>query len=770
MTVNSTVESPLLANSPIRSLVAPSRELSGEGKSNRSTRSNFTREFQWNSKRCSGNDLHVAAMQGDRLEVQRLLELHPEWCQSRFTCQALLSPRCFEGRPHVEMSGEAIHLAASRGHLEILKDLLSHKASLQAGAYKDGRPYCEVLHAALLCLSEDFASTKATVNFLLEEAEMTCTSTGRHPLHLAVNSGKPELICLVRHWMKKKGITEEDLPTSHEVIEDSVRKTCFHIERPLTVAIQSAKMKLKDLVLSAEPSAFSLKMFMADCPEAVPLFLKRMTSLGKLEGILVDSELSSLDVANLMKQSELAALSLLDAATVRPRCQDWEMYPLPSTVSFASRDWEQLVWNLSNRGTLAVEAFTFLEPEDHWTAGSRWHETLLDTHFGRPIRDADIQVCQIPDLISTQLFLVLASDDIDLQTFDNRLITFIVLHVFEHHAGKVEAVRCVVNVWILALLNLHTWSMHHNELLPGIIWVAVRFLAAQSAVDILWEAIQIYGYAAIGQPWEYWSVGNLLDFCAAVVPTYLWLDPSNHPVLVVTIFIYWGRVLHFASFCEPIGRELQPFTKIFRGLGPVLFVTMVAFAAFSHAFFILQPESFSISIYGTFVTLMTAGLPEEPSPNLLESGLLYIAVTFFTVFILNIFIGVIGDEYSRLKSQSFLGFRQIRAKMCLDYMLRKQFFRIDWCSKRMSKIVLLTLIQFGLVIQLFSTFNNGHPYESLEGGERFSPRGRDIFSTRVRIFFAGDDRWTRRYDLACLFCAVPFCYTKNKAIGGAARV
>lgn len=63
---------------------------------------------------------------------------------------------------------------------------------------------------------------------------------------------------------------------------------------------------------------------------------------------------------------------------------------------------------------------------------------------------------------------------------------------------------------------------------------------------------------------------------------------------------------------------------------------MVAFAAFSHAFFILQPESFSISIYGTFVTLMTAGLPEEPSPNLLESGLLYIAVTFFTVFILSL--------------------------------------------------------------------------------------------------------------------------------------
>ena len=57
----------------------------------------------------------------------------------------------------------------------------------------------------------------------------------------------------------------------------------------------------------------------------------------------------------------------------------------------------------------------------------------------------------------------------------------------------------------------------------------------------------------------------------------------------------------------------------------------------------------------------------------------------------NIFIGVIGEEYSRLKDQAQTGFRQIRAKLCLEYMLRKQFFRVDWCSKSMTKILLLSL-------------------------------------------------------------------------------
>ena len=38
-------------------------------------------------------------------------------------------------------------------------------------------------------------------------------------------------------------------------------------------------------------------------------------------------------------------------------------------------------------------------------------------------------------------------------------VAFLVAHVFENHAGPAEFVRCLVNLWILILLNLHTWHL-----------------------------------------------------------------------------------------------------------------------------------------------------------------------------------------------------------------------------------------------------------------------------------------------------------------------
>ena len=49
------------------------------------------------------------------------------------------------------------------------------------------------------------------IEFLLSQTEMTYTSTGRHPLHIAALSSKPALVCLVRHWMKKQGKSEAEI-------------------------------------------------------------------------------------------------------------------------------------------------------------------------------------------------------------------------------------------------------------------------------------------------------------------------------------------------------------------------------------------------------------------------------------------------------------------------------------------------------------------------------------------------------------------------------
>eukprot|EP00435_Cladocopium_sp_Y103_P057108 s3038_g19.t1 len=677
------------------------------------------REFVWNSKTCSGNALHMAIAEGDREEVLRILRStsNPQdLCRAPFSCQTAMSPQFSGGlspvSSHIQLTGEAIHVAASGGHLEILKDLLAHRASLEAPVLKDGVTYCGVLHAALL---GEGPGLEDVVKFLLSNTELTCTAAGKHPLHFAAIAGNPSLICLVRHFMKKQGMTEADIPGG---TVPSTDLNSVELQAPLTLAIRMATMKMKDLVLSAEPSSYSLKLFMKDCPEAVPLFLQRMKNLGILKDVLYHANLTSLDVAAVLRESVSAAESILECATTRPLC-DEEHYPLPTNVSFAARNYEQAVWNMLNRGMWSVEVFTTLESWDEWHyrgSNSAWHQTLTNTKFGRPIRAPEIRVCHIPDLISPELFVALANTDTDCKIFDNRLVAFLVAHVFENHAGPAEFIRCLVNLWILILLNLHTWYLHEPESMQsGVIWVSVRFLAAESVVEIIWEGVQLFGYVSIGQAHDYLRFENLNDFFWAVIPTYLWYDPQCDVVMLLTIFLYWGRILLFASFCEPIGRTLQPFTKILQNLGPVLFITMIAFAAFSHAFFSLKRSSFDDSLYGSFVTLIAAGLPSEPSHNELQAILLYVSVTFFTVFILNIFIGVIGEEYSRLKEECDLGFKQLRAKMCLEYILRKHFFRIHICSKTMSKVVCFTALSVGLTIQFISVCNYKHNYAALEG-------------------------------------------------------
>ena len=55
--------------------------------------------------------------------------------------------------------------------------------------------------------------------------------------------------------MKKQGITEADIAgATGEKDLNSIE-----LQAPLTLAIQMATMKMKDLVLSAEPSSYSLK-------------------------------------------------------------------------------------------------------------------------------------------------------------------------------------------------------------------------------------------------------------------------------------------------------------------------------------------------------------------------------------------------------------------------------------------------------------------------------------------------------------------------------
>ena len=140
--------------------------------------------FYWNLRECFGNDLHFATFEGNKEKVVKLLKADPTLVESRFTYQVSANE---------EGSGQAIHLAASRGHLDVVKELLAHGASLAAFVTRNGRPFYDVLHAAII--AEGRGGEDHVIKFLLPKVQLGRTCDGKHPLHLAFVMGKPSLVC-----------------------------------------------------------------------------------------------------------------------------------------------------------------------------------------------------------------------------------------------------------------------------------------------------------------------------------------------------------------------------------------------------------------------------------------------------------------------------------------------------------------------------------------------------------------------------------------------
>ncbi|CAK9093889.1 Hypothetical protein SCF082_LOCUS44148 [Durusdinium trenchii] len=700
-------------------------------------------EFTWNTKQCKGNELHFAALQGDLQEVIKILSKRDdekatktlqkapkaaEICNSRFTFPMLASEKDGMGGEGklsqlqlVEGTGQAIHLAASRGHLEVVKELLASKASLTDSVTRDGHEHYDVLFAALFGAHEDM------IQFILSQVpadpqlDKNLKFGARHPLHVAFQVGSPSIVLRVRRWMLQSNVTETDLALSSK---------CKGA--PLKYGIDGRRMKLQDLILCADTTALSLRVFMSDCPRAVPLFLKRLQKLSRVNRVLEEANITSRDVGRLLEQCSPAALSILEACTVVPAYP--HEYPLPSEVNFAPHDWPELIWNLLNRGDRTREVLTFLEVEKEWTfdeakhKSPSWHDKLVCAVqeqgwlrlFLPPsggIADAEICVCLIPDLLTPDVFAALASAETDLNVFANRTVAYMIAHVFENYAGKISMIRSMMSSWALILLACHSWSTRHldsDEELPEVALVAVRFLSAQGIVDLTWESMEFFGWWCRGEPGRYFQAENASDWLSALVLTYFWINPRCRLVLVLTILISWLRLTRVAGCCAPIGRELVPFTRLFWGLGPVLYIAYIAFGAYSHAFFSLQGGDIDLSLYSSFVMLITAGMPGQPKEDPLECILLVLAVAVFTVIVLNIFIGVIGEQYSRLKEESVLSFRQQRAQICLGYMIRKPFIRFDCCSHLVSRVVILTSVILGVALQVHSAWYGSY-FPELEG-------------------------------------------------------
>jgi len=614
--------------------------------------------FIWNSRPCTGNALHVAVLNNNFEELSRLLEERPSLATSRFSYETSFKGVLQEG------SGEAIHIAASQGSKRTVKLLLSKGASINAFVTREHLDHYNVLQAATF--AEGRGGSERMVKFLLDQgADLTKNLDGRWALHLAFQTGQAALIPLIREALQEKGLVDE--------VEGKGAKE----PTPLMVGIQMRKLSEEQLSQAAALTAESLKTFTRHEPRCVPSFLERMAGAGEISPADLATLITTEDLTKVIRESPEAAEAMLMALTDHPECESEGWHPLPSRISFAPTTiWQRIQDKLNPERKL----FSLYVPDQTWKYSTTtfkapdWHKQLTNTKLLKPIRDVDIKVCHVPNLVSADFLAAWCqvSDDDNLYVYNNNVIRCILECVWWKGAIKVDALNFVLSAWGLFLLILDLYPPLYAD--PDIIargtWVSTDFIAARALVDIGHELAQFAGLAKIGHGCEYLDVGNAFDLFRVALPAMMFHDRNNRVVRILVILIYWMRILE-VNFSESMAHELLPIMRLAKYLGPATVVAFIGFCALTHAYCAVENLQLGAGIISqSFSMLITGEISGGGSTDDLQMLLTHLSVLLFTVFFLNLFIGVIGENYSIQKSMSSLLFQKVRAGICSTYLLR----------------------------------------------------------------------------------------------------
>eukprot|EP00913_Durusdinium_trenchii_P031274 g29281.t1 len=233
--------------------------------------------------------------------------------------------------------------------------------------------------------------------------------------------------------------------------------------------------------------------------------------------------------------------------------------------------------------------------------------------------------------------------------------------------------------------------------------VVADWIIAKGIVDLLLEVAQLMGCVVIGEPQKRDAPigGNVWDLMRSVIPILLLWHYEKRILQTLIVLIYWMRLLEGVTYSERIGHALLPLHKLASGLMPAMSFTLVGFCTLSHAMYTVQlspqhlwPDHF----YHTFLRLITQSLPTDVPEDMLELVLLYLGVLFFSIFVMNIFIGVISEQYSNQKQHVGLMFQSLRASSCLLYLLRMCVIPCNLLSYNCAALIALWMREGGKAV------------------------------------------------------------------------
>mmetsp|Transcript_76515 Transcript_76515/g.214670 ORF Transcript_76515/g.214670 Transcript_76515/m.214670 type:complete len:841 (-) Transcript_76515:81-2603(-) len=681
--------------------------------------------FKWNGKDCTGRLFHKAVLHGEIEQITEVLHAARVEINGTFAYTDQVQGRTVEG------TGTAIHLAVSRGRLDVVKLLLERGASINSLVKRDGQDHYNVVHTAML--SEAGVSNMEVLRFLIEEQQvpMMPSDDGFWPIHLAFRTGSLEHIRFLRQTMMHSNT--KLLEQVEGAVEIEVRGK--KVPSPLLLGIQIGRMSEQKLARAAAHTPVSLRTFIEHEPRCVPHFVNAIKEQAAISASLLAAHLSGGDLACVIRESPLAAVSLLSGVMAKPECLGHGWHSLPRRVSFAPHGWTEDLRYLWNP---ARELLVFYEKDCKWDYDvctfrtPPWHAKLT-TDRGKPIRDCDIKVCHVQDIISADFFSALTNadtEDYDV-VLNHPVVSGCIEYTWWKGACRVDIQQVILSLWGLVILILESWLLHeyrHHGAAPrqlrprgssdGIQWspddakvpeatlleisIAADFIGAKGVVDFWHELLQFIGGVSIGRGSDYLNAGNAWDLFRAAILMTLFFDRTSQILRVAVIFICWMRLLDVFTSAEKVAAALLPIKRSAKGLLPVLIVTLVSFCAFMHSFHFVWGEThdFQAVIFRSFSTLITADLPTQPDTlSPMELALTYGAVIFFSIFILNIFIGVIGQQYEQEKDRVQVTLKHERAQCCLNFLLRAKVLPCGLCRRYVAFIVTILAAFAGVVIQ-----------------------------------------------------------------------
>jgi len=660
---------------------------------------NYT--FRWNNKRCIGSEIHnivagdICEDDSDDAEViqavERVLVADPSQITKRFTWTTY-----WKGRRQ-ECSGEAIHIAAARGSCALVKLLLKRGARVDSCIMRDASPNYDVLHAAIF--GEGVGGSEDVVEMLLDnKAQMSYNADNLSPLHIAFKTGKVELIRKLQAHM------HEYARDIYNEIHDEKRAT---VAVPLEYGVTSGALSVSELAKLAPRTATSLSVFLKQHPYTIPKFLiaaeqEEEGAASKLAKEMVEMHEGALfDIMEVLRMVPKVALCLIEVLTATPVCEHPSWHALPKRSNFASDTIGKKLRVLVNPPPAPWLKEMYVE-DSQWTydvktkEAPRWHD-----HFGLSsstergaFRDIEVKVCYLKNLVCAEFMsaLLAAPDEEQGALFANKVIQGALQMAWWHGAVRVDLAQWFVSVWALILLVCDGKMLPQSGLQEG--WdaagqascsVSIAFIGARAVVDLLHELCQVMGYFRVGREQDYLNMGNFYDCLRCILPILMFIYDASRSLRTAVILICWMRLLEI-NFFERIAREALPIKRLAGGLVPALIITLLGFMGLTNAMYSLDPDAggqtWSGNIKKNFAMLIIGDLPELEGADELTQLICYSSVLIFTIFFLNIFIGIIGENYTLQKERSHEIFQEARTEACLAYLLRAKAVPSCLCSTR----------------------------------------------------------------------------------------